>query len=287
MAPSSPTVANWALGLRLREKREDVGLTGGEAAKQIGIAGAYLSEVEHGKKNLAADRLDALIEVYGFNDDEAEELRKFREQATERGWWTKYSTLFTNPDLIRVFGLEHGAERIHSYACNIVAGMLQTEEYARAIIESGSPNLRLAETDRRLRCRLFRQRRLTDDDPVRFCSIMSEAVIRQQVGGKRVFKGQLEHLATLIDERPETIEVRIVPFEAAAHDALGGSAFILLGFPDEELPSVLWQESITSNLLTSDPTTIREYSIALAGATSASLSREESFELIRKTSSKL
>ncbi len=116
---------------------------------------------------------------------------------------------------------------------------------------------------------------------------MSEAVIRQQIGGKCVLKGQLEHLAALIDERPETIEVRIVPFEAAAYDALGGSAFLLLGYPDEQLPSVLWQESITSTLITSDAVTIRECSIALAGATSVSLSREESFELIRTASSKL
>ncbi|WP_256413750.1 Scr1 family TA system antitoxin-like transcriptional regulator [Saccharopolyspora sp. ASAGF58] len=83
------------------------------------------------------------------------------------------------------------------------------------------------------------------------------------------------------------MEARIVPFEAGAHNALGGTDFLPPGFPGEELPSVLWQESITSTALTSDAVTIREYSIALAGATSVSLSREESFELIRKASSKL
>ncbi|WP_235863693.1 Scr1 family TA system antitoxin-like transcriptional regulator, partial [Saccharopolyspora kobensis] len=76
-------------------------------------------------------------------------------------------------------------------------------------------------------------------------------------------------------------------FEAAAHDALGSSDFLLLGFPGEELPSVLWQESITSTVLTADAVTIREHSIALAGATSAALSREESFELVRKATSNL
>lgn len=286
MAPLSPAVACWALGLRLREKRESRGLTSANAAKLIGITSAYLSEVEHGKKTMAVDRLDDLIADYGFAEDEAEELRSLREQACLRGWWANYGTLF-NAELLRFFGLEHGAERIHSFDSSVVNGLLQTEDYAHAIIEAGSPNVRLAESSRRVRCRMTRQKRITEDNPPRFCAVMSEAALRQEIGGRRVLKAQLEHMAGLIDQYPETLEIRIVPFEANGYGAIGGSTFTVMSFPEGTLPTLLWQETVTSTLLCSDEVTVREYVVALSGAMDCSLSREDSLEFIRKASCEL
>ncbi|GAA4620258.1 helix-turn-helix domain-containing protein [Saccharopolyspora hordei] len=280
MAPVSPTVAAWALGLRVRDKREEAGLSGAAAAKRIGIAAAYLSDVERGKKNLSADRLEVLIEVYDFHEDEAEELRSLREQATRRGWWNKYTAIFST-ELLRFFGFEHGADSIHTYDSDLVNGLLQTEDYARAIIESGSPNVRLAEVDRRVAARLTRQKRLTDDPPLHIVSIMSEAALRQQIGGPRVLAGQLMHLERMIETMPESLSLQIVPFEATGHHAMGGSSFHLMSFPSGQLPTLLWQETVTSTQLISDQITVREYSLAHAEATKCALSREDSLQLIR------
>ncbi|GAB2653223.1 helix-turn-helix transcriptional regulator [Saccharopolyspora gloriosae] len=286
VAPSSPTVANWALGRRIREKREAEGLAGGESAKRIGITPAFLSEVEKGKKNLSPDKMEALLDAYEFTSEEQDELRELRDEGSRRAWWTGYSALFSN-ELLRLFGLEHGAESICTYDNGLVNGLLQTEDYARAIIESGTPNVRLAESDRRVECRMMRQRRLTGDDPLRLRTIMTEAALRQQIGGRLTLRNQLNHLANLIEKQEDHVEVWIVPFEATGGDALGGSSFLLLDFPSGRLPTMLWQETVTSTRLTSSQLAVREYSIAVSSAAEHSLSREDSLKLIKKAASEL
>lgn len=281
MAPPSPTVAMWAIGLRLRERREERGFRSANAAKETGVAAAYLSDVENGKKNLAEDRLNKLIALYEIDNDEAEELRELREQATQRGWWSKYSALFSD-ELLRFFGFEHGAESLRTYDSDLVAGPLQTASYARAIIEAGAPNLRLAEVDRRVQCRLARAQRLISDDPLQITTVMSEAAIRQQVGGPEVHREQLKHLATLMEQQPESIDIRVVPFEATGHPAMGGSGFFLMTFPSGRLPTILWQETVTSTQLIADPLMTREYALAHADAMQKALSRDDSFKLITK-----
>ncbi|MEV0089735.1 DUF5753 domain-containing protein [Saccharopolyspora sp. NPDC050642] len=201
--------------------------------------------------------------------------------ATHRGWWTKYSALFSE-DLLRFFGFEHGAESLRTYGSDLIFGLLQTEDYARAIIESGAPNLRLAEVDRRVQCRVARQQRIVGDEPLQIMAVMSEAAIRQQVGGEEVHKAQLKHLAGLIDQYPESLEIRVVPFQATGHPAMGGSGFSLMTFPSGQLPTLLWQETVTSTQLIMDSLTTREYGLAHAEATKSALSREDSYALIKQ-----
>ena len=279
MAPTSPTVASWALGLRLREKREELGLTGAIAGKKAGIAPTYLSDVEHGKKKLAEDRLEGLIATYELAEDEAIDLRSLREQANERGWWSAYSGLFSD-ELLRFFGYEHGAASIRTYDGGLIHGLLQTEEYARAIIQAGSPNVRLAEADRRVKARVMRQRRLTDGDPLRLTAVMSEAAIRQEVGGRGVLAAQLDHIIDLGERLRCTLEIRIVPFTSLGHHAMGGSTFHLVTFPRNDLPVLVWQETVTSTEVITDSIRVHEYSIALDEAVKTALDHDESIALM-------
>ncbi len=279
MPPPSPTVACWTVGLRLRERREALGLTGAEAGKKAKIAPTYLSDVEHGKKTLAAERLEGLIEAYEFSAEEAEELRSLRLESTQRGWWNNYSGLF-HQDILRYFGYEHGAESLCTYGSDIVIGLLQTEGYARALIESGSPNLRLAEVEHRIRCRLDRQERLTGEDPLQLNVVLTEAVLHQQVGGPEVLAGQLKHIGNLIEQQPDNLGIRVVPFEATGHQAMGGSVFHLMSFPSGKLPTLLWQETVTSTQLITDSITVREYHLAYTEVAKTALDRESSLRLI-------
>lgn len=279
---TSPTVASWDLGLRLRDKRDLLGLTGSEVAKpMLGLSVQFLSSVEHGKKKLPEDKFAALIAAYEFDEEEAAELHALREQASHRGWWARFSALF-NDELLRLFGFEHGAESIRAYDNGLMNGLLQTEEYATAVIATGSPNIRLAEVDRRVQARMIRQRRLTDDTPLHLTVIMSESTIRQQVGGPNVLASQLRHVLDLIERLPDTLDVRVVSYTATGHHAMGGSSFTLMTFPGATLSTLAWQETVTSTQFIEDPLTVREYSLAYAEVGKAALSEQDSVNLIKQ-----
>ncbi|GAB3498055.1 DUF5753 domain-containing protein [Amycolatopsis cihanbeyliensis] len=285
MAPSSPVVARWDLGLRLRERRELLGLAGTKASKLIGLSPTFLSDVESGKKNVPEAKLGQIADAYEFNEDEAAELEELREVARHRGWWSKFSGLFA-PEVLRFFGLEHGAETILTFNSSLIHGLLQTREYAQAIIESGSPNARLAEAGRRVEARLTRQRRLDGDDPLKLITVLSEAALRQQIGGPEVLRRQLLHLVQRIEDHPALLTVLIVPFAAPGHDALDGS-FHVLSFSKPNLPSIAWVEMVTSMQLIEDPVQVKEYDIAHASATDVALNPVDSLELIKQTAKDL
>lgn len=281
MPPSSPTVASWALGRRLRERRQERGLTGPAAARLTGVTAAYLSDVETGKKRISEQRLETLLEHYGFVDQELPELRGLRLEASSRGWWADYSTVFED-DLLKFFGYEHGATSVCAYDGGVVNSLLQTEDYARAVLGAADTTLREPELDRRVRCRMRRQHRLTDDVPLRLRVVMSEAAVRQRVGGHEVLAGQLRHLLDVMHRHADTLEVRIVPFDVAGHPAMGGATFHLMRFGSERLPTLLWHESVTASQLISDRQKVREHAHAHEAATAAALNREGSFHLVRE-----
>ncbi|WP_016697338.1 helix-turn-helix domain-containing protein [Actinoalloteichus spitiensis] len=280
MAPSSPTVASWELGLRLRERRELMGLTAQAVAKRSGCTQGYLSEVERGKTKIAEERLAALTEIYEFHRDEAEELAALRRDANQRPWWNSYSALFSD-DLLRFFGYEHGAESCRAYDGGLVPGLLQTEDYARAVIRGGGPNIRLAEVDRRVEARMLRKQRLTGPSPIHYTAVINEAVLRQHVGGPRVLADQLTYLVDMIESCPDTLDLRVVPFTADAYHALGGSTFYLLDFASSRLPTLVWQETVTSTDLIDHYMRVREYDLAYSQAAALALSAADSLALIR------
>ncbi|WP_216215581.1 helix-turn-helix domain-containing protein [Amycolatopsis aidingensis] len=284
--PSSPTVASWDLGQRLREKRELVGLKGSAVAKRLELSAQFLSAAEHGRKKLPVDKLDALIKLYEVPEDEAAELRTLRDASAQRGWWTQFTALFSD-ELLRLFGFEHGAESICAFDNGLMNGLLQTEDYARAIIEAGSPNIRLAEVDRRVEARMIRQRRLSGADPLQLTAIMSESTIRQQVGGPVVLAAQLDRLLRLIEDHQNNLDVRIVPYTATGHHAMGGSSFNLMTFPSGKVATLVWQETVTSTELIADPLMVREYGLAYAEIEKVTLDRKATVDLIAKVAREL
>jgi hypothetical protein len=116
---------------------------------------------------------------------------------------------------------------------------------------------------------------------------MSEAALRQQVGGPEVLAEQLRHLSNLITEHPTTLDLRIVPFTATGNDAMGGSNFYLLAFPGGNLPTLAWQETVTSTQIIDDFQMVREYALAHASATGNALDQESSVALIDRLAKEL
>ncbi|MGQ0779148.1 MAG: helix-turn-helix domain-containing protein [Pseudonocardiales bacterium] len=280
MAPSSPVVARWDLGRRLREQRDLLGLTGAAAGLPVKLSATFLSDVEKGKKNLPEDKLDALIAAYEIDADVATELRALRAECNQRGWWSKFSTLFS-ADMLRFIGCEHGAKAIHTFSGSLVSGLLQSRDYARAVIEAGSPWIRLAEADLRVQARMIRQRRLTGDEPLHLSAVMSEAALHQQIGGPAVLVAQLRHLVTMIEEHPDTVEVRVVPFASPGYPALGAT-YQLLTFDSPTLPALVWLANISSTELIDDAVRVKEYGLTHAGTIEAALSKQETLDLVKQ-----
>lgn len=280
MAPASPLVAAWELGVRLKEAREQVDLTGTEAAESIGVTQNYLSNIEHGRRKIAEEKLTTLIGTYLLDADEAGELVELRKASDGRGWWSRYSGLFA-PELLRYFGFEHGAEEIRSYESGVMSGLLQTRDYAHAVHSGDRANLRGSEIERRVDARQMRQRRISGTDPLRAVIVLAEGVLYQQVGGRDVLAAQLEHVIDVIHSHADTLEVRIIPFSAGSYGAMGSSTFHLLTFPNPRLRRLGWFESVTSLNLVDDETRVHQYSVAFDEVLDRAADRDSSEKIIR------
>lgn len=282
----SPVVAAHELGRRIRERRETLGLTGAELSKAAQCTPQFLSQVETGKKVPTMEKLAAIAERLELAQPEHDELRSLRDHGVQRGPYATYSGIFS-AEILRFFGFERGCESMSSFGGGLIHGLLQTPDYAQAVIEAGGPYIRQAEVARRVEARLARQERLDEPEPLTLSVVMSEAAIRQQVGGPRVLHRQLKHLVSTIEAYRPRVEVRVIPFDATGHPALGSSTFHILGFTSGRLPDLLWVESVTSTDLIDDPATVHEYRLTFAGAINAALNPAESLERINSVAKEL
>nr|MDT0660389.1 DUF5753 domain-containing protein [Micromonospora sp. DSM 115978] len=285
MAAMSPTVQAMELGLRLRERREELGMTAVGVGRTSGITQAYVSGVEIGKVKLPVDRLAQLVKLYEIDPQEAEELEALRVGAMGRAWWHQYKQLFP-AEFLRFLGYEAGADHVRTYQSELIDGLLQTEAYARAILRGGNTYVRLTETEQRIEVRLARQRRLTEDPPLRVTAIFGEGTIRQQVGGPEVMRAQLDHLATLMTRKPRQFQIHIIPYAAGAYPALG-APFQILSFASRRIPELVWQEVLTSSDIIDQSTRVADYLVTFGETLERALDFDESLALIRQVSKEM
>lgn len=278
---TSSVVQAWELGQRLCEHREQLGLTANDVGKTTKIGGTNLSAIENGKRRLTAVKLTALAGVYELSADELAELEPIRARAEQREWYHDYSTLHSD-EFLRFLGLENGAASERNYQAELIPGLLQTADYARALAKGGSPYIRPVDVGPLVESRLARQVRLSGANPLRLSVVINQAALLQEVGGRVVMTHQLEHLAAVIDDQHDHVEVRIMPFTAGAHSLIG-YPMTILSFDSPRLPDLLWQETITSQALIDRRDKLRECAASFDAATDQALSREDSLALIHHT----
>lgn len=285
MPPLSPTVARWELVLRLRQRREQIGMEVKEITQALGFSRNYWSAVENDRKILSEEGLTKLAELFEFDEDEQRELRELRAVARQRGWWMRYSGLL-DTELQRFFGLEYGAEAVRTYENLLIPGLLQTPDYMRALMTTGVMFPQV-EIDQRVEARMRRQQRLDGDDPLRLTTVISEAALRQQVGGPAVLRSQLDRLADRIESQPDTIEVRVIPFTATQSDMFGASTLYLMDFAKPGLPTLAWHEAVSAWGVIEDPSIVRDISMTFVDTLGRTLSRVDSLTLIRRCAEEL
>ncbi|BDU02827.1 DUF5753 domain-containing protein [Nocardia sputorum] len=286
----SPAVARWELALRLRQRRLELGIGAASITRALDVSAAYWSHIENERNLLPKDKLERLLDILEIDADEQRELLTLRETARGRGWWSRYSALFGD-DILRYYGMEWGAESIRTYEGLMMPGLLQGEEYIRALMLSAGATVRAIEVDQRVEARLHRQRRLAGEAPVSLRAVVGEAALRQQIGGPGVLRRQLIHLADVLESHSASIELRVIPF-TAADSVAASSTYHLLDFASPRLPTLAWHESaVFGQIIVDDEsrkeTRVRDLGFVFERARSTALPRDESLALIRATAAEL
>jgi transcriptional regulator with XRE-family HTH domain len=229
MRRPTPTARRWQLGQELRALREAVGVTPAAAAKEIQASTSTLSRIESGKQGIRPAYVTVLSHRYKVDDSTRERLVTLAEEAGQPEWHTSLSRGM--PDWFRLFlGYEGAATSLATYCAELVPGLLQTEDYIRAIFSVGGASPNDDDLGPAIKLRRGRQELVLGDDPTPLHVVLNEAVLRRAIGGPDVMRGQLRHLAEMSSE--PTITVQVLPFAAGAHPAMDGS-FTVLGFADE------------------------------------------------------
>ncbi|MEU4340243.1 DUF5753 domain-containing protein [Nocardia sp. NPDC023852] len=279
MAPLSPTVARWELMRRIRRRRNEFDVSASVVAKELGFTLSYWSKVEK-ERVLAEDKLKKLMKLLEFDPAERAEMLRLRDIAKQRGWWSEYAGLLSD-EVTRLYGLEYGAQRIRTYESVLVPGLLQTRDYAQALFTNDHARVRRVEIDRLVEVRMRRQERLTGPDPLHLVAVVGEATLTQRTGGADVLRRQLHHLASLIEQCPDTLDIRVIPFAAPGGILLGGATFHVLGFESALLPDIAWSETLVHLGLIEDTEPVRYLSTMFDNALADhAMSRADSLALI-------
>jgi hypothetical protein len=240
-----PTVLRIVLGSQLRRLREERQITCEAAGAAIRGSHSKISRLELGRVRFRRRDLVDLLTLYGISDEtDQKAMLSLADRANEPGWWHSYSDIL--PNWFEVYiGLEEAASRIRAYEVQFVPGLLQTEDYARAVTLLGHPDAPGHEVERRVGLRMRRQSLLTSAEPPHLWAVVDEAVLRRPLGGAQVMRKQLRHLLELTES--PNITLQVVPFELGGHAAAGGP-FSILRFAERDLPDVVYLEQLTSAL---------------------------------------
>ncbi len=276
MAAHSPTMRRRRLAAELRRLREAVGATQEEVAGRLEWDPSKLSRIENRQVGIIARDLRKLLDCYGVADEvEREGYFAMAREGKQRAWWQSYGDVIPG-EYGTLIGLESEAVTISNYEQELVPGLLQTQDYARAVIRAFRPDDTTEETSRRVEVRLARQEVLAGDDPPRLWAVISEAVLRRVVGGRAVMGAQLRSLAS---ERDRTIvTVQVLPFTAGEHPAMAGS-FVILDFPAPD-PGAVYVENASSALYLEQVTDIQRYTEMFRFLQAAALGPKESRDML-------
>jgi transcriptional regulator with XRE-family HTH domain len=271
---SGPTALRILLGTELRRLRDRAGVTSSAAAKAIGGSESKISRMELGRSGFKEADVAILLSLYGITDeDERDQLLSLARRANQPGWWHSYSDVL--PSWFQSYiGLEQAAARIRTYEPRFVPGLLQTEDYAAAVISLG--DFPPEEVERRVSLRATRQRRFREG-ALRLWAVIDETTLRRPVGGPEVLRGQLEYLLSVAKQPWLTLQV--TPFEASAmHAATGG--FTILRFADPQLPDVVYVEQLGNALYLDKREDVDRYTLAMDRISVVSADPDESIDLI-------
>jgi transcriptional regulator with XRE-family HTH domain len=282
--PPGPTVRRRRLGAELRRLREGHSLKLEEVAEELSLAPSTLSRIETGKAPTKSAYLMAMLDMYKVDDLAARKvLIDMAREGHRKGWWSIYDDVLPSGFDIYV-GLEAEAQGLRSYETDLVHGLLQTMDYALAVLRELRTKDSQEQIARVVDLRMQRQRRLEQDPALDFWLILDEGAVRRNIGGPGVMRPQLEHLIQA--SRWSNVTLQILAFEAGAHAGLVGP-FSILEFPERTDSDVAYTESVGGMIYLEKDREIRACAEAFDRMRAAALSPSASLELIHQVSQEL
>jgi hypothetical protein len=273
----TPTNRRRRLGAELRRLREASGLTIDRVAEVLECSQSKVSRIETGQVSATPRDVRDMLELYRVDPARREAMVQIAREARQRGWWHKFVDV---PDGVPAYvGLETAATSIDVYMSLIVPALLQTADYAKAIIGAVRPDLPRAELDRRVELRMSRQALLDRDDPPELRVLLDEAVLRRPVGGPAVMAAQRRRL--LEDAARPAVTIRVLEVEAGAHAGMDGP-FTIFGFPAAAERDVVALDSAADALYLESPEDLRRYRRVFERLLPAALPPEESTAFIAR-----
>ncbi|GAA1453098.1 MULTISPECIES: helix-turn-helix domain-containing protein [Nocardiopsis] len=270
----SPSVRRRRLAVELRKLREQTGLTGATAAKNLGWQHSKITRIERADQGITQPDLATLLDLYQAGDQAYRDgLMQLAKDAKQRGWWSDYRDVFGSgalPDF------EAEASTIRTFEAQVITGLLQTPSYTEAIFRGGAAHPGNV-VERHVQARLERQRILEGVYPAKLYAIIDEGALRREVGGAEVMREQLQHLINSATRH--NVDLRVLPFSAGAHAAMLGS-FLILDFEDPLDQSLAFTESVTTSQFLEEPHQIERHNEVYGHLQGSALLPEPSVELI-------
>ncbi|MFE1308043.1 helix-turn-helix domain-containing protein [Streptomyces sp. NPDC058755] len=283
MPPVKPsTVLGRQLGDELRKFREAAGVSMAQAAEVLDCTKGKISRIENGHVPVRTPDLIALMRAYRVEEPESRErLEALARRANRRrreGWWHPYASALSDTYVDQI-EMEAICDSIRTYQVQLVPGLLQTEEYGRAVTVASRAWHTSEEIDRFVQVRIARQERLTGENPIEYWAVLAEGVLHQQVGGRKVMGAQLEHLVAMAQY--PNITIQVLPFSRGAHSGMFGP-YLLLSFPQMASLDLVLTETPTGNIWMEREAEVACYRALFDDARMAALPPTESRALIQR-----
>lgn len=278
-----PTVRRRRLASMLVKLREEAGKSQDDAAERIGCHRTKINRIENTRLGISLGELRDLLGFYGVDDQtQIDEMLVLARRGREPGWVRQAG--IARPSYSDFIDYENTADYIRSCQTLLVAGLLQTPDYARAVIQAAPSILKSDDVEALVTARMERQEVLRRSQPPRLCVIQGESALRLQIGGTAVMRQQLGQLIEMADQ--PSVELQLIPDRAGAHAGLFGS-FVLFSFPNPDYADVACVEHRTGTLYMETPEETAEYTLMFDSLRSIALSPADSLDLIAKVQREL
>ena len=276
----SPTVRRRRLGIELRRLREAAGLTIDQVANELYCSTSKISRIETGHVPASLRDVRDFLTIYEAPAPLREELMQLAREARQRDWWYhEYGDL----PVVPLIGLQDAATSIRTYQQILIPGLLQIEDYARAVLRAillDNPE----EAERRVELRMTRQRLLGRTDAPNLWAVLDEAMLHRAIGKPGIMYAQIRHLIEVASA--PNITLQVLPFSHGEHPALD-SGFSIVGFADPLESDIVNLEHITGDLYLKDATSVKQYTLLFDHLRARALSPNDSAAFLANVANQL
>lgn len=274
---TNPTIRQRRLARLLRELRTAAGLTHADACQVLESAESKLGRIENAQSGIRLPDLRALLDAYGVTDPaERQEIEVLSKESKRKGWWSRYAKSVDSAYAAYV-AVEWDATKLYNVETNLIPGLLQTPEYARALIELGAPDATAEQVETLINVRHERRAILDRDDPLQLWVIISESAMHHRVGGVKTMKAQLESLVEA--SRVPHVQLQVLPREDPMNACLFGP-FVIMGFGTSADTDIIYTEAPTSTVYYEEAADVETYTTLFRRLNMAAANVSQSRKLI-------